>query len=161
MEWGTQTNARLRAVVRAALEPLGYELVGVEQLRRHSDAGVVRVYIDKPGGGVSLDDCARASERLSAVLDVEDPMPGPYTLEVSSPGLDRPLFDVEQLRRFTGRRARVRLSGKLAGQRHFEGVLAGVEGERLRLEGEATVYELPVAMIERARLVPNWEGGRA
>jgi ribosome maturation factor RimP len=89
------------------------------------------------------------------VLDVEDPIPDHYDLEVSSPGLDRPLFGMDHYERFRGRRARVRLASKLDGRRNFEGRLAGVDGGSLRLEGDGKTYQLPLAAIESARLVPE------
>ncbi len=96
------------------------------------------------------------SHQLSGVLDVEDPIQSHYDLEVSSPGLDRPLFGAEHYNRFRGQRAKVRLGVKLEGRRNFEGLLAGVEGDCLRLEAEGIVHELPLAMIESARLVPEF-----
>ena len=115
---------------------------------------MLRVYFDAEQG-INLDDCSAVSHQLSGVLDVEDPIPGHYDLEVSSPGLDRPLFGVEHYERFRGRRAKVRLGVKLECRRTFEGLLAGVEGDRLRLEVEGAVRELPLATIESARLVPE------
>ncbi|MBK5967839.1 MULTISPECIES: ribosome maturation factor RimP [Thiorhodovibrio] len=119
-----QANPKLTALARAVIEPLGYELVGVEHVAggRHA---VVRVFIDREEG-ITVDDCALVSHQLSGQFDLDDPIPGQYELEVSSPGLDRPLFTAEQMRRFEGQRARVRLAEKQNGRRNFEGMLAGV-----------------------------------
>lgn len=150
-----QTNPKLTALASAVVEPLGYELVGVEHLGG-GRSPVVRVYIDHEHG-ITVDDCALVSHQLSGQLDLEDPIPGEYALEVSSPGLDRPLFSVDQLRRFQGHRARVRLAEKLDGRRNFEGVLAEVVDEVLQLELDSgEVAALPLTWIERARLAPGF-----
>ncbi len=153
----THSEIKLAALVRSVVEPMGYELVGVEQCQRGGSHGgsILRIYIDAEEG-INLDDCAAVSHQLSGVLDVEDPIQSHYDLEVSSPGMDRPLFGAEHYNRFRGQRAKVRLGVKLKGRRNFEGLLAGVEGDCLRLEVEGIVHELPLAMIESARLVPEF-----
>lgn len=128
-----QANPKLTVLARAVIEPLGYELVGVEHVAGRRDA-IVRVFIDQEAG-ITVDDCALVSHQLSAQLDIDDPIPGQYALEVSSPGLDRPLFTIEQLRRFEGQRARVRLSEKQNGRRNFEGVLSGVVNADAKASG--------------------------
>ncbi len=147
----------LTELTRSVVEPMGYELVGVEHFQRGGRHGgsILRVYIDAQGG-ITLDDCVAVSHQLSGVLDVEDPIQGHYDLEVSSPGLDRPLFGVDHYQRFQGQRAKVRLFQKLEGRRHFEGLLAGVEGDCLHLEVDGVVHHVPLAMIESARLVPQF-----
>jgi ribosome maturation factor RimP len=154
----TPTVHKLTELARSVVEPMGYELVGVEHARHGGGHGgtVLRVFIDAEGG-ITLDDCAAVSHQLSGVLDVEDPIPDHYDLEVSSPGLDRPLFGVDHYERFCGHRAKVRLASKLDGRRNFEGRLAGVDGDSLRLEGDGKTYQLPLAAIESARLVPEFE----
>lgn len=135
---------------------MGYELVGVEyQLRGRQ--GLLRVYIDKPGG-ITLDDCERVSHQVSGLLDVEDPIAGHYTLEVSSPGLDRPLFKAEDFERFAGSTVRLRLDPPLMGRRNMTGLLGGLE-----LEGDAVVivedgvrHTIPLRQIKQARLVPQF-----
>lgn len=150
-----QTNPRLTALASAVVEPLGYELVGVEQLSGDRHA-VVRVYIDRDEG-ITLDDCALVSHQLSAQLDLDDPIPGAYDLEVSSPGLDRPLFTTAHLMRYQGQRARVRLTEKRAGRRNFAGVLRAVVDDHLHLElDDGEIESLPVALIETARLIPDY-----
>ena len=144
----------LTALVRATVEPMGYEALGVEHLNRGGGHALLRVYIDH-ADGITLDDCEAVSRQLSAVLDVEDPIPGQYDLEISSPGLDRPLFTPAQMARHAGSRALVRLAVKRDGRRRFEGVIVDVGDDSLRLEVDGEVLELPLASIDTARLVPQ------
>jgi ribosome maturation factor RimP len=150
-----RADDRLTALARRVVEPMGYELVGVEYFQRSARSSLLRVYIDHEGG-VTLDDCTAVSHQLSGVLDVEDPLPGNYDLEVSSPGLDRPLFTLEHLRRFRGHRARVKLAAKLDGRRNFEGMLGELRGEILDLDLGGEVRELPVDLIDTIRLIPKF-----
>jgi ribosome maturation factor RimP len=147
-------SSHLTAIVRSVVEPLGYELVGIEHHARNKQGSLLRIYIDKPDSAITLDDCALVSHQLSGVFDVEDPIPGQYQLEISSPGLDRPLFTVDQLMQFTGQQAHIRLRTKLNGQRHFKGLLAGIMGDNLRLDTDDGMRELPLDLIESARLIP-------
>ncbi len=146
-------SGQLRALLEPTVEAMGFELVHVE-LAGSGPGAVLRVYMDSPGG-VTVDDCARVSEQLSAVLDVEDWIPGPYTLEVSSPGLDRPLVKREDFRRFAGRMVKVRLREPLAGQRNFTGCLVGMTDDCVVLEVGGGRLDLAFDGIERARLVPQ------
>jgi ribosome maturation factor RimP len=130
----------------------GLTLVDVE-LKGGRGSRLLRLYIDKPGG-VSHDDCARVSEQLSAMLDVEDPFPGSYTLEVSSPGLDRKLVKASDFAHFAGRKARVVVREPVDDQKVLEGRLASFEEGRVRLDlGEAGLKELELSNIQKARLV--------
>ncbi len=133
------------------IDSMGYELVGVEFAGGEHN-GVLRVYIDKPGG-VTIDDCAQVSRQLSALLDVEDPIAHRYSLEVSSPGIDRPLFKLDDYRRFVGLRAKIKLAVPLLGRRNFTGQLRGVEGDRVLIEVDNELHELPWPDIARAHLV--------
>jgi ribosome maturation factor RimP len=137
----------------------GLDIFEVELLRERGQQ-VLRVVLDRPGPNrtaeesVSLEDCARVSEELSAILDVEDVVPADrYTLEVSSPGLDRPLRDADDYRRFAGRRAKIVLSEPVARQTAFAGRVLGIEGDDVLFESEGgkQVY-LPLRLITRARL---------
>ena len=143
--------ARVRPMAREILEFAGMELVHLE-MKREPGGLLLRLYIDKQGG-VSLDDCARISRQLSAQLDVEDPIEGRYTLEVSSPGLDRPLFTDHDFARFAGRQIRLSTHVPLDGRRHFQGRLEGiVDGSvRVTLEGGREV-SIPRDQVARARL---------
>lgn len=132
---------------------LGFELVGVEF---DSHQRILRIYIDSEKG-IMVDDCSKVSHQLSGVLDVEDPIPGNYQLEVSSPGMDRPLFTLDHFARFQGEVARVQLIRPLNGRRRFKATLAGVEGDRVLLQDGEEQFQIPFDSIEKARIVPNFE----
>ncbi|HHQ42024.1 MAG TPA: ribosome maturation factor RimP [Chromatiales bacterium] len=142
----------LEALLEPAVSRLGYELVGVEY--HGGRRALLRLYIDREGG-VSVEDCQRVSCQVSGLLDVEDPIPGPYTLEVSSPGLDRPLFRAADFQRFAGREVRIRTDVPLEGRRNFRGVLRGLRGDEVLVEVDGAELALPVERIEQARLVPE------
>jgi ribosome maturation factor RimP len=130
----------------------GLTLVDVE-LKGSGGSRLLRVYIDKPAG-ISHADCQLVSEQLSAILDVEDPFPGSYTLEVSSPGLDRRLVKASDFAHFAGRKARVVVREPVDDQKVLEGRLAGFEAGRVRLDlGDAGLKELELSNIQKARLV--------
>ncbi|MGH8481415.1 MAG: ribosome maturation factor RimP [Nevskiaceae bacterium] len=142
------------------LEPLvqtmGYELVLLE-FSPHKGSAMVRLFIDAPGG-ITLGDCERVSREVEGVLDVEDPVPQNYRLEVSSPGLDRPLVKPAHFDRFAGLVAKVQLVAPKDGRRKFQGVLKGVKDGRVVLDtADAGTVELALDQIERARLVPDYE----
>lgn len=144
---------RLTGLVEPVVVGLGFELVGVEF---DAHQRVLRVYIDCEGG-VQVDDCSRVSHQLSGLLDVEDPIPGNYHLEISSPGLDRPLFKLEHFERFKGALARVQLIRPIDGRRRFKARLLGVEGNKVLLQEEESRFEIPFESIDRARVVPEFE----
>lgn len=145
----------LEALFGPTLEAMGYELVGVEY-QGGGRGGLLRLYIDAEQG-ITLDDCARVSHQVSGLLDVEDPLPGQYRLEVSSPGLDRPLFRLEHYARFIGRKVRLRLREPRGERRKFEGVIERVEDSQvvIRREEEPVELVLDVADIDKANLVPQ------
>jgi len=132
----------------ATLGPLGYELVDLERSR----SGLVRVFIDRPGG-ITVDDCAAVSHHLTRLFAVEGV--AYERLEVSSPGLDRPLKRLEDFGRFAGREATVRLKLPREGRRRLAGRIAGVEADRVLLDVEGRRWTLAMSEIERARLVPD------
>lgn len=143
-------HRRLKQLVGPTVAALGYELVGVEYVS--GTRAVVRVYIDRQHG-ITLDDCERVSRQVSAVLDVEDPIPGNYALEVSSPGVDRPLFEPEHFRRFAGERVRVRLAVLVDGRRTVTGVLQGMDGDQVVVEeADGATFRLPLESIAKANL---------
>ncbi len=148
-----QESRNLQKLLGPVITAMGYELVGIEYLPRPRNA-LLRIYIDKEGG-VDLDDCQRVSYQVSGVLDVEDPIPGRYTLEISSPGLDRPLFTAEHFARFAGCRVKVRLNVPLEGRRNFTGVLQGVKAGNVVLDDDGREICLPLDRVEQARLVPD------
>lgn len=149
-----QRDEALTELCRSVIEPLGYELLGVQYASRGKASALLRVYIDHPQG-IALDDCVVVSRQLSAVLDVEDPLEGQYDLEVSSPGLDRPLFSLAHFQRFEGHRARLKLREKIGERRHLEGLLRGVRGQDVLLESADGIVVVPFAAIDSARLVPE------
>lgn len=149
-----QDPFNLRDLLEPAVTALGCELVGIEYhpSGKHS---LLRVYIDRPEG-VTVDDCSAVSYQVSGLLDVEDPIPGHYTLEVSSPGLDRPLFGARDFERFAGREVKIRTRFPVAGQRNFRGLLQGMQGQQVVVdEQDGRRVELPLDQIEQARLVPD------
>lgn len=146
-------NQALVKLLQPVISGLGYEMLGVEQFPQGRDS-LVRIYIDRESG-ISLDDCERVSEQVTGILDVEDPVKGSYCLEVSSPGLDRPLFTLEQCRRYLGRDIHVRLRSKLQGRRKLTGRLTALQGETVVIDESGTQYDVPADMIERASLVPE------
>ena len=148
-------DGNLITLARRVVEPMGYELVNVEFFQHGAGGTTLRVYIDHEQG-VTLEDCAAVSHQLSGVLDVEDPLPGHYDLEVSSPGLDRPLVFPEHFARFAGSRVKIRLAEKLDGRRRLEGLLQGCESGFVRLDAEGRLWEIPLASVESARLIPEF-----
>ncbi len=150
---GMEITARLRQLLEPAVALHGCELVAVEYFPQGNNQ-TLRVYIDKQDG-VTVDDCERVSHQISGVLDVEDPIAGHYLLEVSSPGLDRPLEGARDFERFRGREVRLRLHAALNGQRNFKGLLMGLRGAQVVLEVDGREIELPLRDIDRARLVPD------
>jgi ribosome maturation factor RimP len=139
------------------LEPtvagLGYELTDLEVKLGGPDS-VVRVFIDRPDG-IALEDCEKVSREISVLLDVEDPVPGQYSLEVSSPGLDRKLTKPEHFQRFTGEDVRVKLRFPVEGRRNFRGALRAADEDTIEVEVDGKSHRLPLATIESARLVPS------
>ena len=149
---------RIRAIAERVAGSFGLELFDV-QFRREAAGMVLRVQIDRPGPAataeesVSVDDCANVSRDMSAVLDVEDVVPTAYTLEVSSPGLDRPLRRADDYARFAGRRARLVMREKVDGQTFFLGRLAGIDGDAVLLDGDDhRRHRLPLGAVTRANL---------
>jgi ribosome maturation factor RimP len=116
--------------------------------------GVVRIFIDRPDG-ISLDDCESVSQAVSALLDVEDPLPGQYNLEVSSPGLDRKLTKVEHFQRFAGETVKVQMRFPIEGRKRFRGTLVSSNDENIVVEVDGEPHSLPMATIDTARLVPE------
>jgi ribosome maturation factor RimP len=146
------------------LADLGLECIGVEFTPSHGQS-TLRVYldlVDKDGTAegerreVGIEDCETASRELSALLDVEDPVPGHYVLEVSSPGIDRPLFTAAQFAKVSGQEVKLLLKAPLEGRRRLRGKLISVDGEHMSLEAEGKTFEFDHALVESARVVPDW-----
>lgn len=149
-----QKHQELRALLEPVVNVLGCELVGIEYLPQ-GKRSLLRVYIDKEGG-VTIDDCGDVSHQISAVMDVEDPIREQYTLEVSSPGLDRPLFTIEHFARYIGSRVKLRLYAAVNERRNFSGTITATEQNNVivDVDGEQMVFDLD--SIEKARLVPEF-----
>jgi ribosome maturation factor RimP len=150
----TGKATEISTLLAPTVAALGLELLGVELAASGSDA-LLRLYIDAPGRLVDIDDCERVSREVSAVLDVEDPIASQYTLEVSSPGIDRPLFTVAQFGRFIGEQAKLTLRLAQDGRRRFVARILGVENDDVLLGHEAGNLRVAHANIEKARLVPD------
>ena len=150
------TLERIRHLVGGVVEFAGMELVNLEM--RHEAGGLIlRLFIDKEGG-VTLDDCAQVSRQVSAQMDADDPIPGRYTLEVSSPGLDRPLVSDRDFQRFAGQRVRLSTVAPLQGRRNFAGRLVGLVGPAVRLVLEdGQEVDIPRDLIAKARIVADFE----
>lgn len=144
---------QIEDLLTPTVEALGFELWGVEYLSqgRHT---LLRLYIESPDG-ITVDDCAAVSEQVSAVLDVEDPITGEYTLEVSSPGMDRLLFKLEQYPAYVGEVVDLRLRTAFEGRRKYKGILKGIEGEDVVLHVDDHEYLLPHDAIDKARVQPR------
>ncbi len=149
----TAGESGLGVVLGPSVTALGYELVGIEYVPARGGA-TLRVYIDSEAG-ISLDDCERVSHQLSGVLEVEDPIPGRYTLEVSSPGLDRPLFTREHYQRFAGHEIRLRTREPVNGRRNFTGTLVAVRDENVVMEEDGVELCVPLECVARANVVPE------
>ncbi len=149
-----QAPDHLVKLIEPIVEGLGYECVGIE-FNPHPRHGLLRIYIDSESG-VDMDDCARVSHQVSGVLDVEDPIPGNYQLEVSSPGLDRPIFNVSQFEQFIGSKVTVNLYRTIDGRRKISGLIVAVEGDLIQLRDDQQMYKVPLQAISKARLVPEY-----
>ena len=149
----------ISALLAPTVASLGLELLGAEYLPSPGGA-VLRLYIDKPSVdgaevNVGIEDCEAVSREVSAQLDVEDPITSNYTLEVSSPGIDRPLFGAAQFARFLGEQAKLSLRVPMEGRRRLQGRIASVEGDRVTIAEEKGEFTVAEANIEKARLVPD------
>ncbi|HEY9032833.1 MAG TPA: ribosome maturation factor RimP [Pseudomonadales bacterium] len=141
----------IRELIEPAVNGLGYQLWGVQLLSqgRHS---TLRVFIESENG-ITVDDCARVSHQVSGVLDVEDPIPTHYTLEVSSPGIDRPLFLLPQYPAYIGQWLKVTLRVPFEGRRKFSGTLKAIEDDEVVMQVDDEEYVLPFELIEKANIV--------
>ncbi|WP_286232892.1 ribosome maturation factor RimP [Thalassotalea sediminis] len=146
---------KLTEMLRPAVEAVGKELLGVEFVSagKHS---VLRVFIDHENG-INVDDCAEVSHSVGAILDVEDPISTEYSLEVSSPGLDRPLFSLAHYQEIIGETINIKLSMPLNGRRKFKGVLETIENDTLVVVVDGESYEIIFSNIDKGNLVPKFD----
>jgi ribosome maturation factor RimP len=142
----------LTELFEPVIESMGYEFVGVE-FNAGGGHGTLRVYIDREQG-VSLDDCASISHQLSGILDVEEPIKQAYDLEISSPGIDRPLFKIADFEKFSGRTAKIKMALGVQGRKNFKGQLVSVADSKwVVIEVDGEQFDLPYADIAKANLV--------
>lgn len=153
---GTNTVQQIERILQPSLDAMGYEIVRVLVMGKHTPT--LQIMAErKDGQTMTVEDCADISRQISAVLDVEDPISSAYTLEVSSPGIDRPLTRPKDFQRFAGYEARLETRQPIDGRRKFTGRLLGIEGEVVKLKDQAGEVALPYALIQKARLVLNDE----
>ncbi|EGM71196.1 ribosome maturation factor RimP [Shewanella sp. HN-41] len=147
-------ESRLAEMLKVPVEALGFQLWGIEyvQAGKHS---ILRVFIDGENG-INIEDCANASRQVSAVLDVEDPIPTEYTLEVSSPGVDRPLFTAEQYAAYVGEDAKVQLTMPVAGSRNLKGAITKVEGQMLSLNVNGKELVVALDNIRKGNVIAKF-----
>lgn len=149
------TPTYLLELIEPVVKALGCELWGLEYHASGRRRGSLRIYIEKPDG-VGLSDCEKVSRQVSSVLDVEDPIQGEYTLEVSSPGLDRPLYTLEQFAQYIGEQVKVRLRAPFDGRRQYKGQLTGLEDDEIKVLVDDHEYLLPIESIDKANVVPGF-----
>lgn len=143
-------NQDLVKLVNPVITAMGYELWGVEYIP-HGKTSLLRIYIDNESG-ITLDDCAKVSNQLAGVLDVNDPIRGRYELEVSSPGLERPLFTLDQFERYRGSEVRLRLRTKLDGRKNFSGTIDDVCNGTVRIIDDGNTFSIPGEDIDKANI---------
>lgn len=155
----TDKATEIASLLAPTVASLGLDLLGVEYLPAPGGA-VLRLYIDVPasdeGRAVGIEECEAVSREVSAQLDVADPISGNYTLEVSSPGVDRPLFTPDQFARFLGESAKVGLKLPQDGRRRLQGRIAAVEGDTITFDVDGQPFAVAAGNIDKARLVPDW-----
>ena len=144
-------DKRLAEIASPVIEGLGYELVRIRLMSGKSTT--LQIMADKPEGGIEVDDCAKISTELSAIFDVEDPIAGEYALEVSSPGIDRPLTRLKDFEAWAGWEAKLETSELIEGQRRFKGTLQGVEDEEVLIEISQGIIGLKFEWLSDAKLV--------
>ena len=150
------SSGKLTSLLQPLVEDLGYEFVGIEYSSNPKNPVVV-IYIDI-ADGIAVEDCAKVSREIAAILDVEDPIPGKYQLEVSSPGLDRPLFTLAQFQQFSGEVAQISLFAPRDGRRKFKGKILGTIDGQVKMEQDGVEVTLDLGNIAKARLVPDYAG---
>ena len=142
---------KLTDMLRPAVEETGKNLLGVEYISAGNNS-VLRLFIDHENG-INVDDCAEVSRQVGAILDVEDPISSEYSLEVSSPGVDKPLFEMAHFQSVIGETINVKSSMPLNGRRKFKGTLVAIEKETLIIEVDGTDYEIVISNVDKANLV--------
>ena len=147
---------QLHALIAPVAASLGCELWGLEYLTQGRYT-TLRIYIDREDGGVMWQHCQKVRRQVSSVIDVEDPTDGEYTMEVSSPGMDRPLYTLDQYARYIGEQINVRLRLARDGRRKFKGTIMAVEGDEVRIGVDDKEYVLHLDAIDKANIVPRFD----
>lgn len=145
---------QLTELIQPVVEGLGCELWGIER-QSSGQSSMLKIYIDAEAG-VDIEDCARISRQLSSLFDVEEPLKGEYTLEVSSPGMDRRLFRQDQFEAFAGAKVRIQLKRSYEGQRKYSGLLKGMDGDEVILGFDDEEILFPLEAIEKANVIPEF-----
>lgn len=146
---------KLTEMLEPSVEDLGFELVGIE-FHSAGNKSVLRIYIDHEDG-IFVQNCADVSHQVSAILDVEDPISSEYTLEVSSPGMERPLFKVSQYQEYIGEEVKLQLRMPITNRRKWKGVIAAAEGEIITLEVDGQQESFALSNIQKANIVPKFD----
>jgi len=146
-------HSQLIELLEPVVTALGYEMLGIEYFRQ-KDGSMLRLYIDNDDG-ITIDDCTRVNHQVIGVLDVHDPIKEKYFLEISSPGLDRPLFTLEQFQRFIGEKVKMKLREKVEERRKIKGVIKAVEETAVVVSDDGVDYLIPAEAIDSAHLVPE------
>ena len=147
-------HSHLWDLFEPVISGMGYELIEIEHFPNPKH-GVLRLYIDKEGG-VDVEDCSNVSRQISALIDVEDPVSGQFNLEISSPGLDRPLRRVKDFQRFTGSLVKIKTVVPMDGQRNFKGRLLKADDDVLVIETDTEEISMPMSAVDKARIVPEF-----
>jgi ribosome maturation factor RimP len=142
---------KVTELIEPTVEALGLDLWGIELLQQGKFT-VLRIFIES-GEGITIEDCEKVSRQVSAILDVEDPISGEYTLEVSSPGIDRPLFKISQFEEYAGSEVDIKMRSPLDGRRKFKGRITKIDGNAIRIDVDGTEYDLDHSDIEKASVV--------
>ncbi len=146
-------HSELIKLLEPVITALGYEMLGIEYFKQ-KDGSLLRLYIDSDAG-ITLDDCTRVNHQVIGVLDVHDPIKERYHLEISSPGLDRPLFTLKQFQRFLGQQVKIKLREKIDERRKLTGVIKAIEETAVLVSEEGIDYLIPADVIDSAHLVPE------
>jgi len=152
---GGGNSKHLIELLEPVINSLECELWGLEYHSSGRGHGTLRIYIDRPEG-IGLSDCEKVSRQVSAVLDVEDPIQSEFTLEVSTPGMDRPLYTIEQFTAYANEQVKIKLKIPFEDRRHITGLLLGAEKDEIKVLADGHEYLLPIESIDKANVVPDF-----
>lgn len=147
---------KIESLIRPTIESMDVDFWGCEYLPAGKNS-ILRVYIDK-SVGVNVDDCGRVSRQISAIMDVEEPISSAYTLEVSSPGMDRPLFKLEHFKEYEGCNIQIKTFSSVMGRKRFKGIMDNISDSSVDIEVDGEVYTIPFGAIDKANLIAATAG---